>query len=221
LDIVLYCETKGGARFACAPAGRKACLEGLLQEHENLVWAVMQAQHLGLAEYADVMQEGRIGCWRAIQYYQPARGLRFSTLAWRLIQLRVWDTAARATKPQGYLAVEEGQSAEQEVVERWQASQLREALETGLASLPEQQRQVIELHAGWQGEKPQTFAEIGKKWGVTRQRINQIHTEALLCLRTPGLSLHLRQLYEKDSREDYRETLRKNWAWQRMYRGRK
>jgi DNA-directed RNA polymerase sigma subunit (sigma70/sigma32) len=93
-------------------------------------------------------------------------------------------------------------------------------LEESLAGLPEQERRVLELHWGWDGQAPQTFTQIGQDWRLSRQRIHQIHTEALILLRTPGLSIRLRSLSECHNRKAYRAALQKNWKWQRSYRRR-
>jgi len=220
MGIVQDCQAKGEARFGCAQAGCEVCQRVLILENEDLVWTVVKKQHLGLAEYGDVLQEGRIGCWQAVQYYEPSRGLRFSTLAWRLIGFRIWHAVTWASKDEGFLEAETEKWPEEQVVEAWQARELRAALEAGLASLSEQQQQVVKLHLGWDDSRPQSFAELGKLWGVSRQRVHQIHEEALILLRTPGLSLSLRSLSERDRREDYRAALHKNWWWQRRYQGR-
>jgi RNA polymerase sigma factor (sigma-70 family) len=221
LDIVQYCESHGESRYACARAGCATCQRALLRENEGLVWKVIKAQRIGLAEYADMMQEGRIGCWMAVQYYEPSRGYRFSTLAWRLMCYRIWKAVLWASKDEGYLPAPPEKWPEEQIVEEWQASELRQALEAGLAKLSAQQQEVVKRHAGWNDTPPQTYGEIGKPWGLSRQRVHQIHEQALMLLRTPGLSIHLRSLYERDSREEYREALQKNWKRQRRWRGRK
>jgi hypothetical protein len=79
---------------------------------------------------------------------------------------------------------------------------------------------VLSLHYGWDGRPPQTFAEIGRALGVTRQRMHQIHNEALLFLRVPALSIRLRSICQRGSRIDYRQALRQNQEWQHKYRRR-
>ena len=60
------------------------------------------------------------------------------------------------------------------------ADQLRhEALETGLNALPERYRRVLELRYGLDGLDPRTLDEIGREFGLTRERIRQIEGEAL------------------------------------------
>jgi RNA polymerase primary sigma factor len=60
------------------------------------------------------------------------------------------------------------------------ADQLRhEALQMGLDALPERHRRVLELRYGLDGLDPRTLDEIGREFGLTRERIRQIEVEAL------------------------------------------
>ena len=55
----------------------------------------------------------------------------------------------------------------------------REDIENALSSLPERERQVIELRFGLKGEQPCTLEEVGRAFGVTRERIRQIENNTL------------------------------------------
>ena len=220
MEIVLYCQTEGKGRFTCAQAGCQDCLNALLREHEKLVHFVIGRQRLGQAEWAELAQVGLIALWYAIEHYDVERGTRFSTYAYRIIQHRLWYAIACASRAAGWLEAPPHQDRIGELNAEWQCAQLRAVLEESLAGLPEQHRQVLELHWGWDGQAPQTFTQIGQDWQLSRQRIQQIHTEALILLRTPGLSIQLRSLSERHNREAYRAALQKNWKWQRRYRGR-
>ncbi|HEY7380345.1 MAG TPA: sigma-70 family RNA polymerase sigma factor [Gaiella sp.] len=55
----------------------------------------------------------------------------------------------------------------------------REDIEMALASLPERERKVIELRFGLSGEPPCTLEEVGRAFGVTRERIRQIENNTL------------------------------------------
>ena len=55
----------------------------------------------------------------------------------------------------------------------------REDIENALGSLPERERQVIELRFGLNGEPPRTLEEVGRAFGVTRERIRQIENNTL------------------------------------------
>ena len=48
-----------------------------------------------------------------------------------------------------------------------------------LEALPERERKVIELRFGLQGEQPRTLEEVGRTFGVTRERIRQIENNTL------------------------------------------
>ncbi len=55
----------------------------------------------------------------------------------------------------------------------------REDIERALDSLPERERKVIELRYGLNGEPPCTLEEVGRAFGVTRERIRQIENNTL------------------------------------------
>ncbi len=55
----------------------------------------------------------------------------------------------------------------------------REDIERALGSLPDRERKVIELRFGLNGEPPCTLEEVGRAFGVTRERIRQIENNTL------------------------------------------
>jgi RNA polymerase primary sigma factor len=60
-----------------------------------------------------------------------------------------------------------------------QLSLRREDVENALSSLPDRERKVIELRFGLKGEQPCTLEEVGRAFGVTRERIRQIENNTL------------------------------------------
>jgi RNA polymerase primary sigma factor len=54
-----------------------------------------------------------------------------------------------------------------------------EDIQRALDSLPERERRVIELRYGLTGEPPRTLEEVGRAFGVTRERIRQIENNTL------------------------------------------
>jgi RNA polymerase primary sigma factor len=60
-----------------------------------------------------------------------------------------------------------------------QLSLRREDIESALGALPERERQVIELRFGLRGGPPRTLEEVGRAFGVTRERIRQIENNTL------------------------------------------
>lgn len=59
---------------------------------------------------------------------------------------------------------------------------IKRALEALLPTLPERDRKVIEWRYGLDGEEPLTLAQVGKRLGVSRERIRQIEKQALAIL---------------------------------------
>jgi RNA polymerase primary sigma factor len=60
----------------------------------------------------------------------------------------------------------------------------RQDIEHALAALPERQRGVIELRFGLDGGQPRTLDEVGRAFGVSRERIRQIENTTLKTLAT-------------------------------------
>ena len=60
-----------------------------------------------------------------------------------------------------------------------QLSLRREDIEMALGALPMRERQVIELRFGLHGGPPRTLEEVGRAFGVTRERIRQIENNTL------------------------------------------
>ncbi|HEX2505815.1 MAG TPA: sigma-70 family RNA polymerase sigma factor [Gaiellaceae bacterium] len=55
----------------------------------------------------------------------------------------------------------------------------REDVEIALSALPDRERRVIELRYGLDGSQPCTLEEVGRAFGVTRERIRQIENNTL------------------------------------------
>lgn len=195
-------------------------MESLLREHRGLIWWMVSRQGWGKVEYADLFQEGQIGLWQAILHYDPGRGVAFSTYACVVIRYQAWAAVRHARKAEGWLGYERAGDSLEVLLAAWQGEQIRQALGEALAMLPEQLRQVIQLHYGMGGEAPQNLAEIGRGWGVSGEWIRQLHNRAVGLLRLPALSIRLRSICERAERAHYRQALRQTRGWQRRLRGR-
>lgn len=73
---------------------------------------------------------------------------------------------------------------------------LREQLNEVLDSLAERERKVIKMRFGLEDGHPRTLEEVGKEFGVTRERIRQIESKTLAKLRHPSRSSKLKDYME-------------------------
>jgi len=69
---------------------------------------------------------------------------------------------------------------------------LKENLDEVLNTLNDRERKVLELRFGIEDGKSRTLEEVGKEFGVTRERIRQIEAKALRKLRHPSRSKRLK-----------------------------
>jgi len=65
------------------------------------------------------------------------------------------------------------------------ANSLSEQIMTALDDLSDREKDVVRLRFGLDGDQPQTLEEVGKQFGVTRERIRQIEAKTLAKLRHP------------------------------------
>jgi RNA polymerase primary sigma factor len=72
-------------------------------------------------------------------------------------------------------------------------SMLREQIETVLLSLNGREQRVLRLRFGLDDGHPRTLEEVGREFGLTRERIRQIESQALRKLRHPSRSRKLRE----------------------------
>ena len=218
-------QTTGGPRgyppettlFLQAQAGCAQSLNWLMDRHSRLVVAVVRRQVLGDLPFADALQAGRIGLWRAILGFDPARGLAFSTYAWTCIKHHVWravkqhakDLALHQEKLPEMVAPDPAAVYEQAVVHR--------TLLQLVERLPDRLGYVVVTRYGLNGHPPLLYRQIGAALGLCDERARQLHTEALVWLRHPAHSYTLRCLLERHSPADYEwaESQARRWLHQR------
>jgi RNA polymerase primary sigma factor len=73
---------------------------------------------------------------------------------------------------------------------------LQEQLDSVLHTLNEREKSVIQLRFGLLDGHPRTLEEVGREFGVTRERIRQIESKTLSKLRHPSRSQKLRDYLE-------------------------
>jgi RNA polymerase primary sigma factor len=74
---------------------------------------------------------------------------------------------------------------------------LGEAVSEALAELSEREQEVVRLRFGLDDGRPRTLEEVGRQFGVTRERVRQIESKTLAKLRHPLRSEKLRDYLEE------------------------
>jgi RNA polymerase primary sigma factor len=69
---------------------------------------------------------------------------------------------------------------------------LQEQIETVLHTLDDREKRIIQMRFGLLGGQPKTLEEVGRAFGVTRERIRQIESKTLCKLRHPSRARQLR-----------------------------
>ncbi len=206
--------------FRQAQAGCRDSLNRLMAEHDGLVQAVLHKQALGTLPFTEALQAGRIGLWQAIRGYDPQRGWTFSTYAWPCIARRVWAAVQQAGRPTEIPAspLSADHTPDPDPVLAWEATAIPAALTDLVARLPARLRPIVVAHYGLDGDPPLSFRRLGARLGLSGQRIQQLHVQALIWLRHPAHSQALRSLLGRHRLADHQWARTQADTWLRHRR---
>jgi RNA polymerase primary sigma factor len=181
-----------------ARRGDVTARQRLVRHNLAFVVAIARKQRRGTVRLDDVIQEGNVGLMRAVEKFDPDAGTRFSTYAvwWIRAYIGKYLKEARSSvRPQSGTVAQADLSLDSAVDDENETTHL-ERIEDD-APGPEEtyfsseadgevrdalgriRKRVGEL--GWdiihnrlQQEEPRTLEEIGKRWGVSRERVRQV-----------------------------------------------
>jgi len=215
----------GATLFAEAQAGCQSSLNWLMSRHDGLVQAVVRRQVLGDLPFADALQAGRTGLWRAILGYDPQRGTKFCTYAWPSIMRHIWRTVKQESRDR--LRSQLGAAVHAEVNREtdpglvWEARELQASLHGLVERLPDDRlRSIVLARYGLAGGPPATYRQIGTVWGLSGERVRQLHMQALVWLRHPAHSYMLRSMVDRHRIGDYQDSDTQAQGWLRQRAGR-
>lgn len=200
-----YTRDREKELFRQAQAGDQASLNTLMQKHARLVHTVVRQQWSGGWRYEEVIQEGRLGLWRAILKYDPERELAFSTYAWPAIARQVWAAVQRRQREAEVPRLPQPEPGAEESAGEWaRTSQL---LREMVARLPDRERELIIQYYGLDGGGGSTQRDLSAPLGCTPQAVGYHLRKALRRLRHPSRSGELRAHLGVNRRAAYRAAL--------------
>ncbi|HSW46902.1 MAG TPA: sigma-70 family RNA polymerase sigma factor [Phycisphaerae bacterium] len=162
----------------------------ILRANLRLVVSIAR-RHVGQSpSFFETVSDGNLALMRAVEKFDYARGFKFSTYAsWAIMR-----NYARTIPEQNYASarlvtgVDEilsSASSPQEASDRESVIEAaRHLLRKGLALLNDRERGIVVRHYGLdEGGAPMTLDQIGKLFGVTKERVRQIERQAIGKLR--------------------------------------
>ena len=164
----------------------------LVEANQRLVVSIAK-RYVGRGlPLVDLIQEGSLGLIRATEKFDYHRDYSLSIFAnwWirQAIDNALADQAHNGAQPNLLIEDERAESSVGTFSEVLQAEELHEVL----SALSSREREVIELRFGLKGEPPRTLEEVGRKFGLNRERIGLIEAKALVALRSSRDSQRLR-----------------------------
>lgn len=170
--------------------------EIIAESNLALVLAMAKRCQLGERDYADLVAEGNMALLRSINKFDCDRGFKFSTYACRAI-LKAFSrqgqklTRYRQRFPVGFdPEFERSDHQETSRINDFQetAQELRRMVDANVAALSEVERRVLhhrfglsESRIAW--TRQPTLEQVGKRIGLTKERVRQIQNKALIKLR--------------------------------------
>ena len=181
-----------------ARRGDMAAKQKLVRHNLAFVVAIARKQRRGTVRLDDLIQEGNVGLMRAVEKFDPGAGTRFSTYAvwWIRAYVGKYLKEARSTvRPQSGTVAQPDMSLDSAVDEDGETTHLERIEDDGPGpedlylqtegdrdvrdALGKVRKRIGEL--GWdivhnrlEQDQPRTLEEIGKRWGVSRERVRQV-----------------------------------------------
>ena len=185
--------------LALAQQGDLEARNVLIERNLRLVAHIMKKYYAQTAQQEDLISIGTIGLIKGITTFDPAKGARLATYAARCVEneilmyFRSQRKSAQDVSLSDYIdtgvdgaplelmdVVAEDTDLLEQICSREQAEQIREAVEQVLSP---QERQVIVLRYGLDGQSPKRQREVAGLTGISRSYVSRIEKRALEKLR--------------------------------------
>ncbi len=185
-------------------------IERLLKEAEEVKSRIVRAnlrlvvsiakKHMSAAQsFDELVSDGNMSLIRAVEKFDFGRGNKFSTYAsWAIMKNYARSIPAELHQRDRYLTGQEEvfQSAadphSDDQHELTCAAELRKSIRQMLSRLDERERVIISSRFGLDGQgEPETLEQVGKKLGVTKERVRQLAARAMGKMRKYAQEEHI------------------------------
>jgi len=166
---------------------RESIRDYLVESNRGLVYAAVARMRAPYGELDDLRGEGLLALVRAVDWFDPWRGVRFSTYAYNAIIRALVRLRRRTAQYRQRFAVtlefpvEKSDSADNGrdlFVDR-----LHRALSDNLGELTEREADILDRRFPMNNGPRLTLDEIGATFGLSKERVRQIQNRALAKLR--------------------------------------
>ena len=162
----------------------------IVQANLRLVVSIARRHVAATADFFEVVSDGNMSLLRAVDKFDYARGNKFSTYAsWAIMKNYARSIPEEHYHYRRYVTGQDELLASTrdetpEPVSSSDQKHMREVLVSALADLTEREREIVTEHFGLFGRRaPITLEQLGKRFGVTKERVRQIERRALDQLR--------------------------------------
>ena len=171
----------------------------LVERNLRLVAHVMKKYYAQTADQEDLISIGTIGLMKGVTTFDPSKGARLATYAARCVENEILmyfrsqrksaqdvslsdyiDTGADGAPLELMDVISEDRDLLEELTARESEALVRRAVEK---CLTEQERQVIRLRYGLEGEEPLRQRQVAERTGISRSYVSRIEKRALEKLR--------------------------------------
>jgi RNA polymerase primary sigma factor len=154
----------------------------IVQANLRLVVSVARKHWRPGLNLTELVSDGYVTLMRAVESFDVHKGNRFSTYATFALMkgyarsVPLMQAAKRGTSSLEIVDVADRGNREDVMLHRDEVRQM-------LNRLDDNEREIIRAHYGLGRDQPETFEEVGKRLGMTKQRARQIEQTAMAKLR--------------------------------------
>ena len=187
------------AVFSRLQQGDTAARELLITHNLRLVVYISRKFETSGICLEDLISIGTIGLIKAVNTFCPEKNIKLATYASRCIENEILMFLRKASQYRGEISIDEPLNVDwdgnelllsdilgtdEDVVNRgieWESE--REMLRAAVRSLPEREREIMEVRFGLYGGREQTQKEVAEKIGISQSYISRLEKKIIKKLR--------------------------------------